>query len=161
MALTIVVLALTILAALWTVVTKGLIRSALGLAAMSIFVTILMFMLGADLAAVFELSVCAGLITVVFVSTISMTEPSSKPDPLEKARNRLRHNWFLPVILVTVGAVLAFLFIGIHIDLPPAAAPVDVKDFLWKSRQTDLLGQIVIILAGAFGVVTLFKERKK
>jgi ethanolamine transporter EutH len=31
---------------------------------------------------------------------------------------------------------------------------------LWKLRHLDLLGQIAILLAGAFGVVTLFKEWK-
>jgi ethanolamine transporter EutH len=31
---------------------------------------------------------------------------------------------------------------------------------LWYLRRLDLLGQIVILLAGAFGVVMLFKERK-
>ena len=99
MVLTIIVLALMLIAALWTVMTRGLVRAALGLAVTSIILTVLMFMLGAGLAAVFELSVCAGLITVVFVSTIAMTQPSSKSELLEKTRNRMRRYWFLPVII--------------------------------------------------------------
>jgi NADH-quinone oxidoreductase subunit J len=161
MTLTIVVLALTLLAALWTVMTSGLVRSVVGLAATSVCLTVLMFMLGANLAAVFELSVCAGLITVVFVSTISMTQPATGPKTLEAARARLRRYWFLPVLLVAIGAALAFLTVGLRIDLPPATESVDVRDLLWKSRQTDLLGQVVVILAGVFGVIVLFKERKK
>ena len=64
MLLKLIVLAIMLLCALWTVMTRGLVRAALGLAATSIALTVLMFMLGAGLAAVFELSVCAGLITV-------------------------------------------------------------------------------------------------
>ncbi len=165
MVLTIIVLALMLIAALWTVMTRGLVRAALGLAVTSIILTVLMFMLGSGLAAVFELSVCAGLITVVFVSTIAMTQPSSKSELLEKTRHRMRRYWFLPVIIVAVGAVLAWLSIGATVSLPvsdaaDATSGLDVKQVLWGLRQTDLVGQVIVILAGVFGVVVLFKERK-
>ena len=165
MVLTIIVLALMLIAAIWTVMTRGLVRAALGLAVTSIILTVLMFMLGAGLAAVFELSVCAGLITVVFVSTIAMTQPSSKSELLEKTRHRMRRYWFLPVIIVAVGAVLAWLSIGATVSLPvsdaaDATSGLDVKQVLWGLRQTDLVGQVIVILAGVFGVVVLFKERK-
>jgi NADH-quinone oxidoreductase subunit J len=159
--LTIVVLALMLIAALWTVMTRGLVRAALGLAATSIILTILMFMLGASLAAVFELSVCAGLITVIFVSTIAMTQPSSRSELMEKTRHRMRRYWYLPVIIVVVGGGLAWLSIGAAVSLPaPPIAVDDVKKVLWDSRQTDLLGQIIVIFTGVFGVIVLFKERK-
>ena len=161
MVLTIVVLALMLIAALWTVMTRGLVRAALGLAATSIILTILMFMLGASLAAVFELSVCAGLITVIFVSTIAMTQPSSRSELMEKMRHRMRRYWYLPVIIVVVGAGLAWLSIGAAVSLPaPPTAVEDVKKVLWDSRQTDLIGQIIVIFTGVFGVIVLFKERK-
>jgi NADH-quinone oxidoreductase subunit J len=161
MTLTIVVLALTVAAALWTVMTGGLMRSVLGLAATSVFVTILMFMLGANLAAVFELSVCAGLITVVFVSTVAMTQPAPKAELLDKTRKRLRRYWYLPLILVAAGTALAFLTVDMPLILPPPVAEAEAKELLWKSRQTDLLGQVVALLAGVMGVIVLFKERKR
>jgi NADH-quinone oxidoreductase subunit J len=160
--LTIIVLALLVAAALWTVLTKTLIRSAIGLALTSVILTVLMFMLGANLAAVFELSVCAGLITVVFISTISMTSPSTKEDLLEKTRDRLRRYWYLPVIMAAAGIALAFFLSGSPPDIPARAADgADVKDVLWKARQTDILGQLIVLLTGVFGVIVLFKERKK
>jgi NADH-quinone oxidoreductase subunit J len=159
--LTIVLLALMLIAALWTVMTRGLIRAVLGLAATSIVLTILMFMLGASLAAVFELSVCAGLITVIFASTIAMTQPSSRSALMEKMRHRMRRYWYLPAIIVVVGAALAWLSIGASVSLPaPLSAVADVKKVLWDSRQTDLIGQIIVIFTGVFGVIVLFKERK-
>ena len=42
--------------------------------------------------------------------------------------------------------------------LPNAAAATDVRSVLWGDRRLDLLGQILIIFAGIFGVVILFKE---
>jgi NADH-quinone oxidoreductase subunit J len=136
-------------------------RSVLGLAATSISVTGLMFMLGANLAAVFELSVCAGLITVVFASTVAMTQPAPKAELLDKTRKRLRRYWYLPLILVAAGTVLAFLTVDMPPIPPPPVVEAEAKELLWKSRQTDLLGQIVVILAGVMGVIVLFKERKR
>jgi len=45
-------------------------------------------------------------------------------------------------------------------NLPTQPTENDVRIILWNLRQLDLLGQIVILLAGAFGVAVLFKERK-
>jgi NADH:ubiquinone oxidoreductase subunit 6 (subunit J) len=55
-ALNIIVLLFLIAAALWTVMTRSLIRSALGLALTSAILGIIMFRFDAWLAAVFELS---------------------------------------------------------------------------------------------------------
>jgi hypothetical protein len=37
----------------------------------------------------------------------------------------------------------------------------DMRLVLWGQRQLDLFGQVVVLLAGIFGVVVLFKERGK
>jgi NADH-quinone oxidoreductase subunit J len=161
MALTIAVLALTLLSAVWAVMTRTLMRSVIGLAATSVCVTALMFMLGANLAAAFELSVCAGLITVVFVSTVAMTQPASGEELRERTRARLRRYWPLPLVLMAVGIALAALGPGVGVALPPPAEPAEVKEVLWTQRQTDILGQVAVILSGVFGVIVLFKERKE
>lgn len=161
MVLTYSALALALVSALWTVMTRSLMRSVIGLAATSLCATALMFMLGANLAAVFELSVCAGLITVVFVSTIAMTQPASGGELRERTRSHLRRYWPLPLILLAVGAAIAFLGPGMGVALPPPEESADVKEVLWTRRQTDILGQVAVILAGVFGVIVLFKERRK
>lgn len=165
MVLTIALLALILLAAVWTVMTRGLVRAAVGLAATSVLLTALLFFLGAGLAAVFELSVCAGLITVVFVSTIAMTRPYSSAELMVKTRVRMRRYWYLPLILVVAGAVLAWLGVGASDALapPPAAVAdaVDARQALWGERQADLIGQVLVIFAGVLGVIVLFKERKR
>ncbi len=160
-ALTIAVLALTVLSGLWAVMAKSLMRSVIGLAAASVCVTILMFRLGAGLAAVFELSVCAGLITVVFVSTVSMTQPRSEEEMHERKRTHLRRYMPLPFILLAIGTALAVFGPAPETAPPPLSLSSDAKEVLWNERQTDLLGQIAVILAGVFGVIALFKEHKE
>ena len=163
-----VVLGLLVLSGAWTVMTRSLVRSAIGLALTSLILTVLMFRLGATMAAVFELSVCAGLITVVFISTISMTKALSHEVLLQKTRDRLKRYWLLPVLLL-VGLAVLGLVLAPRPELGAAAvqAPAQtgggfeaLKSALWKDRQTDIIGQIAIIFAGVTGVIVLFKERK-
>jgi len=43
----------------------------------------------------------------------------------------------------------------------PQAVELNVQEVLWNSRSLDLFGQIVIVLAGVFGTVILFRENNK
>ena len=155
-----VILIVMVIAALWTVLTRSLLKAAIGLALTSAIITIIMFRLNSPLAAVFELSVCTGLITAVFVSTISLTKPLTHRETIAVSKNRLRRYWYLPVIVVLSGILLSASNIQMDFTLPPKATELDVRNVLWHMRQLDLFGQIVIILAGVFGVVTLFREKK-
>jgi NADH-quinone oxidoreductase subunit J len=151
-------IALTI-AALWSVLRKDVVKAAIALAVTSIILTIIMFRLGSPLAAVFELSVCAGLITVIFMSTISLTKPLTAQQEEDKLHGRGRHFAVLPVMVIAAAAVLAFIGVPMDLNLPQAGAAENVRNVLWKERQLDLVGQIVVILAGFFGVLVLFRER--
>jgi len=161
MFINLVILAVLIAAALWTVLTRSLLRSAIGLALTSVVLAIVMFRLNSPLAAVFELSVCAGLISVLFVSSISLTQPLEQPAKLQHMKDRTGRFWYLPVIMLAVGVMLSF--VKIKLTLPVLAPEIekDVRNVLWNLRQVDLLGQIMILLAGVFGVVMLFRETRK
>ncbi len=148
-------------AALWTVMTRSLLRSAIFLALTSIILTVLMFRLNSPLAAVFELSVCAGLISVLFVSTISLTQPMSQEDVIKHMRERMVRFWFLPALLAVVAVVLAFLAKKPVTQVASPETIQDVRVVMWHLRPVDMLGQIIVLLTGAFGVVVFFKERAK
>lgn len=60
--------------ALLAIHLRDVLKGALALAVMSALLAALFYRLGASYAAVFELSVCAGLITVLFVAVIALTE---------------------------------------------------------------------------------------
>lgn len=149
-------------AALWTVMGRSLLKATIGLALTSAVLTILIFRFNSPLAAVFELSVCTGLITVVFVSTISLTKPLTHKEIIAMSEKRHKRYIYLPFILVLAGIGLILLKIPNDFVSPrPPETAQSVQNILWNVRHLDLFGQIIIMLAGAFGVVTLFTERHK
>ncbi|MDD4955843.1 MAG: hypothetical protein PHP17_07405 [Candidatus Omnitrophica bacterium] len=161
MNLNIAILIILMVAALWTTMTRSLLRAAIGLAFMSLALTLIMFRLNSGLAAVFELSVCAGLIPVLFVSTISLTHPLTKQEVMQHMKDRIRRFWYLPLIIVIAGIALSFITVTLNIKLPPKEAEESVRAVLWNGRPLYLVGQIIVLLAGAFGVVILFKESEE
>lgn len=160
MNLNILILIILAISALWAVMARSLLRSAIWLAMTSVVLTIAMFNFGSPLAAVFELSVCSGLISVLFISTISLTQPLTKDEVLQHMKERLARFWYLPFIIVGIGIVLSFIHIKWNLILPMPEREVDVREVLWSIRQMDLFGQVIILLAGVFAVVILFKENK-
>jgi NADH-quinone oxidoreductase subunit J len=160
MNLNIFLLVIMTLAALWTVMARSLLKATMGLAITSAILTILIFRMASPLAAVFELSVCTGLITVVFVSTISMTKPLTHKEIIEASKDRLKRFWYLPVIMILAAIGLCFLKMPGDIKPALSTGTMDVRNVLWNLRQLDMFGQVIIIIAGALGVAILFKERK-
>jgi NADH-quinone oxidoreductase subunit J len=156
-----VVLVITmVIAALYTVMVTRLLHSAIGLGITSAVLAVLIFRFASPLTAVFELSVCAGLISAIFISTISLTQRLT-PEKLEvRKKERLRRFWFLPVVLIAATVVLSLIHIPAIFGLTAQPAENNVNIILWRLRHLDIVGQIAILLAGAFGVVTFFRERK-
>jgi NADH-quinone oxidoreductase subunit J len=159
-ATTIILLAALLVAGVATVMISDLLLAAIGLAISSAILTLILYHLGGPLAAVFELSVCAGLITVVFIATISLTKADSCEDERWEKLRILKRFVFLPLVVAVIGWRLAVA--GIHaerIAVPLSGEVEGVRQALWSMRRLDLLGQILIILAGVFGVVVLFKGK--
>lgn len=159
----ILLLAMTF-AGLWTVMTRSLLKSTIGLAVTSSIITIVMFRLDSPLAAVFELSVCTGLITAVFISTISLVKPLTHKEIEKLSKDRIKRFWLLPVIMLIAGILLVILKIPVNFSQTTnqvTGTGADVRNVLWNSRPIDLFGQIVVLLAGVFGAVLLFREAKK
>ena len=160
MTINLLLLIAMMIAAVWSVLKKDLVKAAIALAITSIILTILMFRFASPLAAVFELSVCAGLITVIFMSTISLTKPPDDRQVKEQQEGRVRRFALLP-LLALAAAVLALAALPFDFALPKAAVSGDVRTVLWNQRQLDLFGQITAIITGVFGVSVLFKEKLK
>ena len=150
-----------LIAALWTVMASTLIRSVIGLALTSVILTVVMFRLNSPIAAIFELSVCAGLITAVFISAISMIKPLSNEEIAINNMSRSRRYSYLLVIIVTAG--IALLYVKVPADFINLIAPVenDVRRIIWYVRQLDLIGQLAVLLVGIFAVKVLYMQVKK
>ncbi len=133
---------------------RALITSALWLAGVSALASILFFLYGARLVAVIELSVGAGLVTVLFVFAINI----AGDDALE---NR-------PVPPLPFIAGLALLFaclLGWYVWPMPLTpvAPVQVGSVsttVWQDRGLDLMVQVVLIFSGVLGLLGLLAEAK-
>jgi NADH-quinone oxidoreductase subunit J len=155
-------LVVMIVAVLWTVMGRSLLKATIGLAVTSAVITILMFRLNSPLAAVFELSVCTGLITVVFVSTISLTKPMTHKEIVASSKERNKRFGYLPILMIVTSVILTLIKIKNNITMPPGPnAATDVRYVMWNMRQLDMIGQIIVVIIGALGVVILFEERRR
>lgn len=161
MVLNLILLVCLLMAAVWTVMTTRLIRAVVGLAVTSAILAVIMYSLGSPLAAVFELSVCAGLIPVIFITTVSFTQRISKEQFPAREKERLVRFRLLPIIIVIIGLLLILFTHAPQLVMPSAVPQESVRNVLWNLRHVDLMGQVIVLLAGAFGIVVFFKESGK
>ncbi|MCE1255373.1 MAG: DUF4040 domain-containing protein [Anaerolineae bacterium] len=129
-----------------------LISSALWLAGASALTALMMYMLGAAEVAVIELSVGAGLVTILFVFAINITGEEAIEMKALVPRP-------LAITLVVAAAVLLIYMTlpGMGIELPAPQVSGFVKTF-WEDRSMDALLQMVIIFAGTVGMLGLLAE---
>ena len=147
----IVLLAGAVICAVQAVRTPRLLAAAIWLAGVSALVSVALYLLGAHEVAVIELSVGAGLVTVLFVFAINI----AGEDAME-ARSIVPR----PVALVLV--IIPVLLLAI-MTLPSLAmtAAVDEGSFaemLWQQRGMDVLVQIVLIFAGVLAILGLLSD---
>ena len=151
-------LGLVVLSALWAVLTPTLLLGAIALAMTSALLTMIMFEMDAALAGVFELSVCAGLITVLFIGAVSLIRAEDEKRP----ENRALFN-ALP-LAAAIFAIAAWYY------LPPffeelagwkrmGSGGGSIGLALWDMRRPDLLGQVLMLAAGVFVIKSVFPRR--
>lgn len=143
-----------LICAVLAISAKRLLVSAIWLAMTSALVALMMYLLGAAQLAVIELSVGAGLVTVLFVFAINI----SGEEPLN----------LLPVMPKTLAwglvAIAAGLLIyvlvtnnGLGLTL---TAPTSAPAVLWDERYLDFLLQIALVFCGVLGVLGLLSSGK-
>lgn len=134
-------------------VSKRILSSALYLACVSAFTSVVIFMLGATQVAVMELSVGAGLVTVLMVYALSVVGE----DALDPASVISK-----PLALGLVGAVTILLGWMVYPAVQTAISTedIDLASALWQSRVLDVWIQIVLIFSGVMGVLGLLSERE-
>jgi NADH-quinone oxidoreductase subunit J len=141
--------------AVMAVFFKDLLKAALSLAFMSALLAVLLYRLNSPFAAVFELSVVAGLITVLFVSVIALTKEE------ERAKEARWPVYVFPLALAAFGLinlrVMQSLFAAVPQGYGNPASSFGAT--LWGGRSADILGQIAVIFGGVFGVLALLREK--
>jgi len=127
--------------------------AALWLATLSALIALMLYRLGAHEVAVIELSVGAGLITVLLAFAISMAEDETMPASIVPRP----FAWLL--VAVAGGALLWLLLPSLPAARQLAAdAPFIVQ--VWENRLFDLVLQMVALIAGVMGVLSLLGETR-
>jgi uncharacterized MnhB-related membrane protein len=149
------VLSLTLLCALMAIFAQRLLISAIWLAGCSAMLALSIGLLGAPEVAVVELSVGAGLVTIIFVFAINVAGEETVGATSIVPR---------PVAWVLMGVFFALLaWLALPSLLSPAL-PRDSLPFwraLWDQRQLDTILQVVLIFSGVLGSLGLISERRE
>lgn len=133
--------------------SSHLLISAVWLAGSSALTALLIYLFSTPELAVIELSVGAGLVTVLFVFAINITgeDPSVS----------------LPAIPHTIAWVLVIMAIAAlgwmvlpNLGIPSGGLDKSFSDYMWTSRKLDVYLQTGIIFAGVLGVLSLLSEDK-
>lgn len=151
-------LGLMVLLSIGCCIFKDLLYVAVSLATISGLLALVLFLFGANIAGVFELSVCAGLITVLFIATVSLTKDSD-----QKVETRLPA-YFVPLVILIFVGIDYFIIQWVAHSLPASVVPQPSGTFqrvFWELRSADMLGQIGLIGAGVFGILALFRVTAK
>lgn len=151
-------LGLMVLLSIGCCIFKDLLYVAVSLATISLVLALVLFLFGANIAGVFELSVCAGLITVLFIATVSLTKDSD-----QKVETRLPA-YFVPLVILIFVGIDYFIIQWVAHSLPASVVPQPSGTFqrvFWELRSADMLGQIGLIGAGVFGILALFRVTAK
>jgi NADH:ubiquinone oxidoreductase subunit 6 (subunit J) len=132
---------------------KQLIVSALWLAGCSAILSLIMYLLGAYAVAVIELSVGAGLVTVLFVFAISIAGDESI-----EIKSIIPRPIALIIALVSI-VLLGFMTLSALVTLPVTTEP-DFSEVLWQQRGLDMLVQSGLLFAAVIGMLGLLGEAK-
>jgi uncharacterized MnhB-related membrane protein len=133
-----------------------LINVTIWLAGTSALTSVLIYLLGAPEVAVIELSVGAGLVTVLFVFAFSITGETTIDE------NTLVPRWLIWGLGLIVVLILGWLILPvrkevtllIRTDIPIAFEP-NFGHMLWQQRGLDVVVQMVLIFAGVMGLLGL------
>ncbi len=152
----IIILVGVLICAFQAIISKRLLVTALWLAGTSALVALTFYLLGAYQIAVIELSVGAGLVTVLFVFAINIA--GETPIPVTT---------IVPRALAWIFVILMVGLIGWKIIPDPILETALVKSVdagfqqtVWFSRQLDSYLQIMIIFAGVLSMLGLLKEEQ-
>ena len=129
-----------------------ILTATLYLACVSACVSAVLYLLGAQQVAVIELSVGAGLVTVLLVYALSVVG--------EDALDFKSIVWQPLALVVAAGVIVALL--GLAYPMLKAGGtsggPSGLETVLWQQRVLDVWIQIALIFAGVLGILGLLSE---
>jgi uncharacterized MnhB-related membrane protein len=132
-------------------VSTRILSSTLYLACVSAIASVILYLLGAQQVAAIELSVGAGLVTVLLVYALSVVGDDAH-DPRSVISKPLAF------AIVALSAVLLGLMAYPLTEPSLNVASSSLSVALWQQRVLDVWIQIVLIFSGVLGVLGLLSE---
>ncbi|CCQ34138.1 NADH dehydrogenase I J subunit protein [Halorhabdus tiamatea SARL4B] len=151
--LTTAALVATVGLAVIAVAARDFLVSILSLSGASVGLAVYFYLAGAPIAAVFEAVVAAGLVTVLFLMMISLTDAETAT----RIEGRK-----LPIVGLALGALLGVTLVvwgwlgGLSAG---GGSEIELAEALWAERSIDLLAVTVLLFVGVLGIVRLTAER--
>ena len=134
------------------IVAKRILPATIYLACISALVSATLYLLGAAQVAVMELSVGAGLVTVLLVYAVSVVGDDAL-DPVSVIPK--------PLAFVMVGVVMMLMgfmaYPAVEKNVDTSALALSIA--LWQNRVLDVWIQIALIFSGVMGVLGLLSEK--
>jgi uncharacterized MnhB-related membrane protein len=134
------------------IVSKRILSATIYLACISALVSSVLYMLGAAQVAVMELSVGAGLVTVLLVYAVSVVGDDAFDPPSVVPK---------PLAFVVVGLIAVLLGWTAYPAIPAyfEHGSLSLAISLWETRVLDVWIQIALIFSGVLGVLGLLSEK--
>jgi uncharacterized MnhB-related membrane protein len=133
-------------------VSKRILSATIYLACTSALVSAVLYLLGTTQVAVMELSVGAGLVTVLLVYALSVVGDDALDPPSVIPK---------PLAFVLVGLVAVLIAMMAYPAIPSyfERGTMNLAISLWQSRVLDVWIQIALIFSGVMGVLGLLSEK--
>lgn len=135
--------------------SKKLSHSALWLALTSALVSWLMYLLGAAEVAVIELSVGAGVVTILLVFAINIV--GDQKDETKPLVPRFVAMFIILASLILLGSMLIPIR---QSDLLIVTSTSAFAKSMWEDRILDTMLQIILLFTSVLGVLSLMEDRK-
>jgi uncharacterized MnhB-related membrane protein len=132
---------------------QRILSAILYLACISALVSALLYLLGATQVAVIELSVGAGLVTVLLVYAVSVVGDDAR-DLISVISKPLAF-----ILVLAVAALLGWMAYPAMEKNLATSGDIALAQVLWQQRILDVWIQIVLIFSGVLGVLGLLSER--
>jgi uncharacterized MnhB-related membrane protein len=134
------------------IVSKKILSATIYLACISALISAVIYLLGAAQVAVIELSVGAGLVTVLLVYAVSVVGDDAFDPPSVVSK---------PLAFGVVGLVAIVLGAMVYptISVPFERGSMSLAVSMWQSRVLDIWIQIALIFSGVLGILGLLSEK--
>jgi uncharacterized MnhB-related membrane protein len=153
--LNIVLTIAAIVCAIQAIRAGRLLFSALWLAGTSAIIALLLYVLGAPEVAAIELSVGAGLVTILFVFAISVAGDEVIPGGAVVPKPLA---WGLIGLTIILMGWLVLKQPLVEVPASAQASATNFAQMLWEQRGLDILIQLVVIFSGVLGMVGVLSD---